>query len=58
MTSAQVHAQIDALAVNPKKDNPKKGNRKKDNPKKDCFVGYGVEHIWTHKSGLERFPYF
>jgi hypothetical protein len=42
--------------VNPKKDNPKKGNRKKDNPKKNCFVGYGVEHMWTHKLGLERLP--
>ena len=21
-------------------------------------MGYGVEHIWTHKSGLERLPYF
>jgi hypothetical protein len=46
-----------------KKDNPKKGKRKKvnlkkGNPKKDRFVGYGVEHMWTHKSGLERFPYF
>ena len=53
MTGAQVHAQIDALVVNPQKD-----SRKKDNPKKDCFVGYGVEHMWTHKSGLERLPYF
>ena len=40
------------------KDNPKKGKRKKDNPNKDCFVGYGVEHMWTHKSGLERLLYF
>ena len=53
MTGAQVHAQIDALMVNPQKD-----SRKKDNPKKDCFVGYGVEYMWTHKSGLERLPYF
>jgi hypothetical protein len=53
MTGAQVHAQIDALMVNPQKD-----SRKKDNPKKDCFVGYGVEHMWTHKSALERLPYF
>jgi hypothetical protein len=58
MTSAQVHAQIDALVVNRKKDNPKKGKRNKHNPKKDCFVGYGVEHMWTHKSRLERLPYF
>ena len=34
MTGAQVHAQIDALVVNPQKD-----SRKKDNPKKDCFCG-------------------
>jgi hypothetical protein len=45
-----------SLMVQPQKDKPKKGKRKKDNPKKDnpkkdCFVGYGVEHIWTHKSG-------
>jgi hypothetical protein len=63
MTSAQVHAQIDALVVpaqkgNPKKGKRKKGNPKKDNPNKDRFVGYGVEHMWTYKSGLERLPYF
>ena len=63
MTSAQVHAQIDALVVpaqedNPKKGKRKKGNPKKDKPKKDRFVGYGVEHMWTHKPGLERLPYF
>jgi hypothetical protein len=63
MTSAQVHAQIDALVVLAQKDNPRKGKRKKDNPKKgnankDHFVGYGVEHMWTHKLGLERLPYF
>jgi hypothetical protein len=62
MTSAQVHAQIDALMVPAQKDNPRKGKRKKDNPKKgnankDRFVGYGVEHMWTHKSGLERLPH-
>jgi hypothetical protein len=44
--------------VQAQKDNPKKGKRKKDNPKIDYFVGYGVEHMWTHKSGLERLPYF
>jgi hypothetical protein len=22
------------------------------------FVGYGEEHMWTHKSGLTRLPYF
>ena len=26
--------------------------------RKIAFVGYGVEHMWTHKSGLERLPYF
>jgi hypothetical protein len=62
MTSAQVHAQIDALVVLAQKDNPR-SKRKKDNPKKgnankDRFVGCGVEHMWTHKSGLERLPYF
>jgi len=39
---------------NPKKGKRKKGNPKKDNPNKERFVGYGVEHMWTHKSGLER----
>jgi len=63
MTGGQVHAQIDALVVPMQKDNPKKGKRKnvnpkKDNPNKDRFVGYGVEHMWTHKPGLERLPYF
>jgi hypothetical protein len=43
MTGAQVHAQIDALVVNKKKDG---------------FVGYGKEHMWTHRSSLERLPYF
>ena len=22
------------------------------------FVGYGEAHMWTHKSGLTRLPYF
>ena len=35
MTSAQVHAQIDALVLPAQKDNPKNGKRKKVNPKKD-----------------------
>ena len=42
MTSAEVHAQIDALV-------PNEGGG---------FVGYGEEHMWTHKSGLMRLPYF
>jgi hypothetical protein len=43
MTSAEVHAQIDAL---------------KWNKKEGHFTGYGQEHMWTHKSGLTRLPYF
>jgi hypothetical protein len=43
MTGAKVHAQIDALVVNQEEDG---------------FVGYGLEHIWTHKSGVTRLPYF
>jgi len=43
MTAVEVHTQIDALMV------------KED---EDGFVGYGVQHMWTHKSGLERLPYF
>jgi hypothetical protein len=62
MTSAQVHAQIDGLVLPKQDDNPNKGKRKrcdptKGNAKKRRFVGYGVEHMWTHKSGLERLPY-
>jgi hypothetical protein len=22
------------------------------------FVGYGEQHMWTHKSGLTRLPYY
>jgi hypothetical protein len=43
MTGAEVHAQIDALIAN------KEGGG---------FVGYGEQHMWTHKSGLMRLPYF
>jgi hypothetical protein len=42
MTGAEVHAQIDALVPN----------------QEGAFVGYGEQHIWTHKSGLTRLPYF
>jgi len=41
-SGAEVHAQIDALV-------PNEGGG---------FVGYGEEHMWTHKSGLTRLPYF
>jgi hypothetical protein len=43
MIGAKVHAQIDDL---------------KCNEKEGRFTGYGEEHMWTHKSGLERLPYF
>jgi hypothetical protein len=42
-TGAEVRAQIDALVPN------EEGGG---------FVGYGEEHMWTHKSGLTRLPYF
>jgi hypothetical protein len=42
MIGAGVHAQIDALVAN----------------QEDGFVGYGEQHMWTHKSGLTRLPYF
>jgi hypothetical protein len=42
MTPAEVRMQIEALVV-------EEGGTK--------FVGYGVDHAWTHKSGLERLPY-
>ena len=41
MTGAVIQAQIDALRVNDGSG----------------FVGYGVEHAWTQKSGLWRLPY-
>ena len=43
MTGVEVRAQIDALVVNPQGDG---------------FVGYGRQYMWTHKSGLERLPYY
>ena len=42
MTGAEVHAQIDALVSAPD----------------GGFVGYGEQHMWTHKLGLTRPPYF
>jgi hypothetical protein len=41
-SGAEVCAQIDALM-------PNEGGG---------FVGYGEEHMWTHKSGLMRLAYF
>jgi len=41
-TGAEVRAQIDALMPN----------------EDGGFVGYGEQHMWTHKSGLTRLPYF
>jgi hypothetical protein len=43
MTAVVVHEQIDALVVN------EEGGG---------FVGYGEQHMWTHKSGLTQLPYF
>ena len=40
MTGAAVHEQIDGLVVN----------------LEGGFVGYGEQHMWTHKSGLTRLP--
>jgi hypothetical protein len=28
------------------------------NQEEGGFVGYGLQHMWTHKSGLTRLPYF
>ena len=42
MNGAEVHAQIGALVPN----------------EEGGFVGYGEQHMWTHKSGLTRLPYF
>jgi hypothetical protein len=42
MTGVEVHAQIDALMGN----------------QEGGFVGYGEKHMWTHKSGFMRLPYF
>jgi hypothetical protein len=41
-TSAAVGQQIDGLMVNPE----------------GSFVGYSQHHMWTHKSGLTRLPYY
>ena len=43
MTGAEVRAQLDSLEWN-------------ENTNK--FTGYGEHHMWTHKSGLERLPYY
>jgi hypothetical protein len=43
MTTTEVRAEIDAL---------------KEDKKKGGFIRYGLEHQWTHKSGLTRLPYF
>jgi hypothetical protein len=41
-TAGKVHAEIDALVRN----------------EEGGFVGYSEQHMWTHKSGLTRLPYF
>jgi hypothetical protein len=41
-TGAKICAQIDALVPN----------------EEGGFVGYGEQHMWTHKSDLTRLPYF
>jgi hypothetical protein len=41
-TSAAVRQQIDGLVLNPE----------------GGFVGYSQQHMWTHKSGLTRLPYY
>jgi hypothetical protein len=43
MTSAEVYDQIDALQINANDGR---------------FLGYGVEHMWTHKSPLMMLPYY
>jgi hypothetical protein len=42
MTGAEIRQQIDGLVANPEAG----------------FVGYGEQHMWTHKSGLTRLPYY
>jgi hypothetical protein len=42
MTGAKIRQQIDGLVAN---------------PEGGC-VGYGEQHMWTHKSGLTRLPYY
>jgi hypothetical protein len=41
-TSAEIRQQIDGLLINPE----------------GGFVGYSEQHMWTHKSGLTRLPYY
>jgi hypothetical protein len=41
-TSAAICQEIDGLVVNPA----------------GGFVGYSEQHMWTHKSGLTRLPYY
>jgi hypothetical protein len=43
MTSATVRALIEALQVNQEEGG---------------FLGYGEQHMWTHKLSLLRLPYF
>jgi hypothetical protein len=42
LTSAKVLQQIDGLVANPE----------------GGFVGYGEQHMWTHKSDLTQLPYY
>jgi hypothetical protein len=42
MTGAEVRQQIDGLMA----------------IRGGCFMGYGKRHMWTHKSGLTRLPYY
>jgi hypothetical protein len=42
MAGAEIRQQIDGLVANPEAG----------------FVGYGEQHMWTHKSGLTRLPYY
>jgi hypothetical protein len=42
MTGAKVRQQIDDLIANPEAG----------------FVGYGEQHMWTHKFGLTPLPYY
>jgi hypothetical protein len=41
-TGAEIRQRIDGLVANPE----------------GGFVGYGEQHMWTHKSGLTRLPYY
>jgi hypothetical protein len=42
MTGAEIRQHLDGLVANPE----------------GGFVGYGEQHMWTHKSGLTRLPYY